>query len=98
MLNNELLPGIWRALSGNQLLAAVGRMLDFQKRIWIVSIRHQHHSDTFIINEDSFVEPMQWMRRKGYSEAMLHQVEQLQRSQAVELRLGDQCHRLLRVK
>lgn len=98
MLNKALFPSIWRALSGNQLLAAVGRMLDFQKRIWIASIRHEHHTDTFIINEDSFVEPMQWMRRKGYSDAMLQQVEQLQRSQAVELYLGDQCHRLLRVK
>lgn len=98
MLKKHIPRNITRLLSGGSLLATLGKLLDFQQRIWIVSIHHESYSDTFVLNEDSFAEPMQWMRRKGYSETMLQRVEQLQRSQTVQFNLDGCSHQLLRVK
>ena len=39
-----------------------------------------------------------WMHRKGYSAEMLARVDAMARSQVVQLELGGQCHRLMRVK
>lgn len=98
MLKKLIPRNLTQLLSRGSLLATLGKLLDFQQRIWIVSIHHESYSDTFVINEDSFAEPMQWMRRKGYSEAMLQHVEQLQRSQTVQFNLDGCSHQLLRVK
>jgi len=98
MLKKLIPRNLTQLLSGGSLLASLGKLLDFQQRIWIVSIHHESYSDTFVVNEDGFAEPMQWMRRKGYSEIMLQRVEQLQRSQTVQFNLDGCSHQLLRVK
>ncbi len=41
---------------------------------------------------------MQWMRRKQYSADMLQRVDAMQRSQVIQVELGDSRHRLMRVK
>jgi hypothetical protein len=41
---------------------------------------------------------MQWMLRKGYTEDMLQKINQLKRSQAVQLELNGIRHQILRVK
>jgi hypothetical protein len=98
MLKKLMPRNIIQILSKESLLTTLSKLLDFQQRIWIVSIHHERYSDTFVVNEDSFAEPMQWMRRKGYSEAMLQRIERLQRSQTVQFNLDNSCHQLLRVK
>ncbi len=91
--HSGILIQIWR-----QLIDSLLKTLEFQQRIWIVSINHGAYSDTFVVTEDSFSEPMQWMRRKGYDEVMLNRVNALQRSQTVQFNLDNSCHQLLRVK
>ncbi|QXB54586.1 MULTISPECIES: hypothetical protein [Aeromonas] len=86
-----------RAL-GARAAALVAGLSEFQQRIWVVSIVHDAYTDTFIVNEGSFEEPMQWMHRKGYSAEMLARVEAMARSQVVQLEFGGQRHRLMRVK
>lgn len=73
-------------------------IMEFQQRIWVVSICNSSATDTFLVNEDSFHEPMQWMLRKGYTEEMLQKINQLKRSQAVQLELNGINHQILRVK
>ncbi|MGL5812595.1 MAG: hypothetical protein ACRCYW_04580 [Aeromonas sp.] len=80
------------------LVAKAADLMEFQQRIWVVSILHDTHTDTFIVNEGSFEEPMQWMVGKGYDGAMLRLVDEMQPSQAIELPVGAISHRLMRVK
>ncbi|MGY3856993.1 hypothetical protein [Aeromonas intestinalis] len=80
------------------LAAKAADLMEFQQRIWVVSILHDTHTDTFVVNEGSFEEPMQWMVRMGYDGAMLRQVDEMVRSQAIELPVGAVSHRLMRVK
>ncbi|MEG0010129.1 MAG: hypothetical protein RR721_18445 [Aeromonas sp.] len=80
------------------LAAKAADLMEFQQRIWVVSIIQEAYTDTFIVNEGSFEEPMQWMVRKGYDGDMLRQVNEMRPSQAIELDLGQISHRLMRVK
>ena len=89
--------GQLRALAA-KVVALFAELSEFQQRIWVVSIIKDAYTDTFIVNEGSFEEPMQWMHRKGYSAEMLARVDAMARSQVVQLELGGQCHRLMRVK
>lgn len=82
-----------------QLKHFVLEALDFRSRIWVIRISESRLKDeSFIINEDSFQEPLQWMKRRHYSLSMLEQVENMQRSQVRTFQVGQQTHRLLRVK
>lgn len=87
--------GRWLATRGAALFAELS---EFQQRIWVVSIVNDTYTDTFIVNEGSFEEPMQWMRRKQYDTDMLQRVDAMQRSQVIQFELGDIRHRLMRVK
>ncbi len=87
--------GRWLATRGAALFAELS---EFQQRIWVVSIVNDTYTDTFIVNEGSFEEPMQWMRRKQYNADMLQRVDAMQRSQVIQFELGDIRHRLMRVK
>ena len=89
--------GQLRALAA-KVVALFAELSEFQQRIWVVSIIKDAYTDTFIVNEGSFEEPMQWMHRKGYSAEMLARVDAMARSQVVQLELGGQRHRLMRVK
>ncbi|MFT7561375.1 MAG: hypothetical protein ACI93R_003301 [Flavobacteriales bacterium] len=74
-------------------------LIEFQQRIWVVSVgQGTAMSDTFIVSEDGFSEPLEWMKRKGYDEGMLERVEVLNRSEAIVFDLQGKKHYLLRVK
>ncbi len=82
-----------------RLLTAFQSVMDYQQRIWVVNVRESRFQDaSFIVSEDSFTTPLQWMSKKGYSEAMLSDVEGMKRSQVLEFTLGDSQHRVMRVK
>ncbi len=86
-----------RALAGRAATLVAG-LCEFQQRIWVVSIVKESYTDTFVVNEGGFEEPLQWMRRKGYSAEMLARVEAMARSQVLQLECAGQHHRLMRVK
>lgn len=58
----------------------------------------EHKGESYVVNEDTFSEPLQWMKKKGYQESMLNKVEAMKRSQILEFDLGRVKHRLMRVK
>ncbi|AXY03677.1 hypothetical protein D1115_22600 (plasmid) [Vibrio alfacsensis] len=73
--------------------------LDFRARMWVVHVyRGQSRGESFVVNEDSFSAPLQWMKRKGYNDSMLKQVETMKCSQILEFDLGNIQHQLMRVK
>ncbi len=74
-------------------------VMDFGSRIWVVSVQSgKTKGESYIVNEDSFSEPLSWMKRKGFDESMLAQVEKMNRSQTLDFELKDITYRLLRVK
>lgn len=74
-------------------------VLDFQSRLWVIRIYEGNQlGDTFVINEDAFLEPLEWMRAKGYQSSTLKQIEAMQCSQVVDVQLGTTKHRLIWVK
>ncbi len=78
---------------------AIADVLEFQSRIWVVNVYSgPQKGESFIVNEDSFSAPLQWMKRKGYNYSMLQQVETMERSQIIEFDLDSVKHRLMRVK
>jgi hypothetical protein len=82
-----------------KLKQALVEALDFQARVWVVSVSAgEHKGESYVVNEDAFKEPMQWMKSKGYSAVMIEQIELMQRSQVKEFELSSVKHRLLRVK
>ncbi len=77
----------------------LSEVLDFQSRIWVVNVYSgSQKGESFIVNEDAFSAPLQWMKRKGYNTSMLQQVETMERSQVLEFDLDNVKHRLMRVK
>lgn len=83
----------------NQIKTAIGEVIEFQSRIWIINIHEGTLNDeSFIINEDSFQEPMQWMVKRQYSTEMIEKVDAMKRSQVIVLTLNSVEHRLIRVK
>lgn len=46
----------------NSLLHSLDDLMEFQERVWIVNIREsQMKNESFVVSEDSFREPMEWM-------------------------------------
>lgn len=73
--------------------------LDFQGRVWVVNVfEGPHKGESFIVNEDSFQRPYQWMKNKGYSDEMIAKIDSMARSQVSIFNLGEVKHRLMRVK
>ena len=76
----------------------------FQDRVWIVSIQQKRgqksnlFNDTFVVSEDSFDKPMQWMEKQGYLPETMVDVDNMQRSQALKIELENSSHSLMRVK
>ena len=76
----------------------------FQDRVWIVSIQQKTgqksnlFNDTFVVSEDSFDKPMQWMEKQGYLPETMVDVDNMQRSQALKIELENSSHSLMRVK
>ncbi|MDD9155329.1 hypothetical protein PVK64_03865 [Aliivibrio sp. S4TY2] len=83
----------------NQIKETIGEVIEFQSRIWVINIHEGTLNDeSFIINEDSFQEPMQWMVKRQYSTEMIEKVDAMKRSQIVVLTHNNVEHRLIRVK
>ncbi|UPS12758.1 hypothetical protein J6320_02975 [Vibrio alginolyticus] len=83
----------------NKIAKVMGEVLDFQARVWVVNVyAGEHKGESYVVNEDAFSEPLQWMKKKGYQESMLNKVEAMKRSQILEFDLGRVKHRLMRVK
>ncbi|HBC3951441.1 hypothetical protein [Vibrio parahaemolyticus] len=77
----------------------MSEVLDFQARVWVVNVyAGEHKGESYVVNEDTFSEPLQWMKKKGYQESMLNKVEAMKRSQILGFDLGRVKHRLMRVK
>ncbi|MHC6801700.1 hypothetical protein ACYTR9_15380 [Vibrio antiquarius] len=77
----------------------ISEVLDFQARVWVVNVyAGERKGESYVVNEDSFSEPLQWMKKKGYHTSMLRLVESMKRSQIIEFDLGHVKHRLMRVK
>jgi hypothetical protein len=84
---------LWQRFSSSCL-----EVMDFQQRVWIVSIGEGFSCDTFVVDEGGFTEPLQWMKRKHYTNTMLVQVSNMKRSQAKVFNLEGTPHRLIRVR
>lgn len=83
----------------NKLRQALTEALDFQARVWVVSVSAgEHKGESYVVNEDGFKEPMQWMKSKGYSQAMIDMIDKMPRSQVKEFQLEAVTHQLMRVK
>ncbi len=73
--------------------------LDFKSRLWVVNVHSSRlQDDSYIVNEDNFSEPLQWMKRQQFSDDMLDKVERMRRSQVVVFNIDEVKYRLLRVK
>ena len=83
---------------------ACSEIQQFQERIWVVSIQQRSEqqrnllNDTFLVSEDSFERPMQWMEKQGYPAEYIKSVDKMQRSQAIKIQLENSLHSLIRVK
>ncbi|MGF1864131.1 hypothetical protein L4D15_02475 [Enterovibrio norvegicus] len=86
--------------SMNQKLAGkLKQSSEFRERMWIVNVRESTlKNEAFVVSEDSFSEPMQWMRRQNYSEYMIDELNQLRLSQSINFTVGNAEHCILRVK
>lgn len=84
----------------NQKLAGkLKQSSEFRERMWIVNVRESTlKNEAFVVSEDSFSEPMQWMRRQNYSEYMIDELNQLKLSQSIHFTVGNAEHCILRVK
>ncbi|WP_028022159.1 hypothetical protein [Enterovibrio calviensis] len=81
------------------LIGKLHRTSEFHQRMWIVNVRESTlNNDTFVISEDSFTEPMQWMKRHHYTDYMIDELDQLKLSQSVSFKIGTAEHCLFRVK
>ncbi|MGB5445130.1 MAG: hypothetical protein WBM99_06440 [Psychromonas sp.] len=91
------------AIVWKKFIQAFQETQEFQQRVWVVSIAKNEQQggtlqNTYIINEDGFDRPMQWMNNKGYSPESIHKVDKMGRSQVVTVVAGSYLHSLLRVK
>ncbi|OCH16762.1 hypothetical protein A6E05_02730 [Aliivibrio sp. 1S165] len=83
----------------SQITTSMSEVLEFQSRIWIINIHEGTLNDeSFVINEDNFQTPMQWMVKRQYSTEMIEKVDAMRRSQIIVLILNNVEHRLIRVK
>ncbi|MGR5168980.1 hypothetical protein ACPV5L_17450 [Vibrio astriarenae] len=82
-----------------KLTSAIKQLLDFQGRVWVVNVFDgPHKGESFIVNEDSFETPYQWMINKGYNQEMIDRVSNMRPSQVCIFDLDVIKHRLMRVK
>ncbi len=83
----------------NKCISFIVNSVEFKSRMWVVNISDSGFADeTFVLNEDDFSEPLQWMKRKGYSSKMLAEVNNMNTSQTSKFFLEKAEHSLIRVK
>ncbi|WP_409996861.1 hypothetical protein [Photobacterium rosenbergii] len=79
--------------------SAAADVLDFQSRVWVVNIRSSTLQDeSFVVSEDNFKQPLQWMKKKQFDAEMLEKVEEMKVSQVLVFHIEGVRYRLLRVK
>ncbi|AMG29296.1 hypothetical protein AL542_02335 [Grimontia hollisae] len=72
---------------------------EYQERVWIVSIRDNLLlNDSFVVSEDTFREPMDWMIDQGYPDDVLEALEYQKLSQTISVKVGNVEHCIMRVK
>ncbi|MEH6454318.1 MAG: hypothetical protein V7782_14905 [Psychromonas sp.] len=90
--------------AGKALIKAFVEAQQFHKRIWVVSIQsglNQQGSilnDTYLVSEDDFETPMQWMHKKGYTTDLIDKIDSMKLSQVFTLKVNGIEHSLMRVK
>jgi len=73
--------------------------LDSKKRIWIVQVDEGGlKNQSFIVDEDNFQQPMEWMLNKHYSATDLNNVNNMKRADVVSVKLANARHSLIRAK
>jgi hypothetical protein len=87
----------------NQLFNYVSRLLlaqlDSKKRLWIVQVDEGGlKNQSFIVDEDSFQQPMDWMLNRHYSATDLENVDNMKRAEVVRVKLANAKHSLIRAK
>nr|WP_255555364.1 hypothetical protein [Enterovibrio paralichthyis] len=83
----------------NSLLHSLDDLMEFQERVWIVNIREsQMKNESFVVSEDSFREPMEWMVDQDYPDDVLEDLELLKPSQSICFKVGNAEHCIMRVK
>ncbi len=74
-------------------------MMEIKRRVWVVNVYSSTlQNETFVVCEDNFGEPLQWMKRKHYTDSMLMKVDNMKLSQVMIFKHKNVNHRLIRVK
>ncbi|CDT02617.1 conserved hypothetical protein [Vibrio coralliirubri] len=98
-MSSQTSPKTYLTNSLSKLKSYFSELLDFQSRIWVVHIFEDSITDqSFVINEDGFKEPLEWMKKRDYQARMLDRVDKMKISQVIEIQFEDKMHRLMRVK
>lgn len=87
----------------NPLFSYVSRLLlaqlDSKKRLWIVQVDEGGlKNQSFIVDEDNFQQPMDWMLNRHYSVTDLENVNNMKRAEVVSVKLANAKHSLIRAK
>jgi hypothetical protein len=78
-----------------QLLA----QLDSKNRLWIVQVDEGGlKNQSFIVDEDNFQQPMDWMLKRHYSVTDVEKVNNMKCAQVVSVKLANAKHSLIRAK
>jgi hypothetical protein len=73
--------------------------LDSKKRLWIVQVDEGGlKNQSFIVDEDNFQQPMEWMLNKHYSATDLDNVNNMKCSEVCTVTLSAATHSLIRAK
>ena len=73
--------------------------LDSKKRLWIVHVDEGGlKNQSFIVDEDNFEKPMEWMLNKHYSVTDLENVNNMKRAEVYSVKLANAKHSLIRAK
>ncbi|QFI37137.1 hypothetical protein FR932_04480 [Moritella marina ATCC 15381] len=73
--------------------------LDSKKRLWIVQVDEGGlKNQSFIVDEDSFQQPLDWMLKRHYSVIDLENVDKMKCAEMVSVQLENAKHCLIRAK
>ncbi|PKH06962.1 hypothetical protein [Moritella sp. Urea-trap-13] len=73
--------------------------LDSKQRLWIVQVDEGGlKNQSFIVDEDNFQQPMDWMLKRHYSVTDLENVNNMKRAEVVSIKLANAKHSLIRAK
>jgi len=82
-----------------QLSQRILAQLDSKKRLWIVQVDEGGlKNQSFVVDEDNFQQPLEWMLNKHYSAADLANVDNMKRSEVYNVTLATAKHSLIRAK